>query len=70
MKLKAEETLQLAIGTLLSYLDELWNVKDGPDTEFLYGEKTAFVECLEMLQLWEESEDNGLNFVIEDKYPL
>lgn len=53
MKLKAEETLQLAIGTLLSYLDELRDVKDGPDTEFSYGEKTAFVECLEMLQLWE-----------------
>ena len=40
--------------------------KDG----FTYGEKTAYAECLEIIQLWEESESNGLDYEIEERFPL
>ena len=65
--MKTKEILIYLIATLLFYLEEL----EGTDfNSFIYGEKTAFVECLEILQYWEESATHGLNFDIESKYPI
>ncbi|MBQ8428567.1 MAG: hypothetical protein IJX30_00505 [Clostridia bacterium] len=69
-KLDAQNTLQYIIALLLHYLDELSEVQDSVDTQFAYGEKTAYVECLEILQHWENAESNGLNFDIEGIFPL
>ena len=38
--------------------------------DFLYGEKTAYVECLEIIQEWKKAKAFGLDFDIEKKYPL
>ena len=58
------------IDLLTDNLDEL-NFATGEDADqFAYGEKTAYAECLEVIQLWSESEKNGLDYAIEKKYPL
>ncbi len=65
----ASETLELIIAYLLEYLEEL-NATDKVCNDFIYGEKTAYIECLEMLQNWECAEKVGLNFDIEARFPL
>ncbi len=63
----AKEVLIEMIVTFKGYIEEIENEES--DT-FLYGEKTAYVECLEMIQEWEGAKAFGLNFDIEKKYPL
>lgn len=66
----SHETLQIIINILLNYLEELNGIKSSDENQFAYGEKTAYTECLELIQLWEKAHDNGLNFDIEARYPL
>ena len=68
--MNAQDTIIYLKDLLLNYLDELKGVRDKSDTLFAYGEKTAYTECLEVLQLWENAERNGLDFDIEKRYPL
>lgn len=71
MKLfSSHETLQMIISILLNYLEELNGIKSSDENQFAYGEKTAYTECLELIQLWEKAHVNGLNFNIEERYPL
>lgn len=49
------------------YLEEL-NGREA--NAFCYGEKTAYVECLEMIQKWVKSKEIGLDYIIEERYPL
>ncbi len=65
----AAAVLRFITRKLLMYLEELAGCDDS-DEEFVYGEKTAYVECLEWIQNWEEAAENGLNFEIEERYPL
>ena len=69
MKRSAKEVLEYMASILVFYLEELSAAKD-PDDPFLYGEKTAYTECLEWVQVWDEAEKYGLNFDIEKRYPL
>lgn len=69
-KLKGEEVLLSLIDVLISSLDELYSLKDYKRNHFIEGEKTAYVECLEMIQRWESAEERGLNYNIETRYPL
>lgn len=66
----AKDTLLYLKELLLFYLDELKEVSDNQDCLFAYGEKTAYTECLEIIQLWENAAQNGLDFDIEKRYPL
>ena len=70
MKKNAEQLLSDLIKHLIDYLTELSDVFDEPSTQFVYGEKTAYVECLEWLSAWERAEESGLNFNVEEKFPL
>ena len=63
----AKEILIEMIVTFTEYIEEIESEKQDM---FLYGEKTAYVECLEMIQEWEECKTYGLDFDIEKKYPL
>ena len=66
-KLTARATLIYRIKMLTECLEELKSTaKDG----FTYGEKPAYAECLEIIQLREESESNGLDYEIEERFPL
>ena len=69
-KRKAEEVLEIMISQLLRYLEELCECKNETGQQFEYGERTAYTECLEWIQQWEDAESNGLNFEIEKVYPL
>lgn len=66
----AKDTIIYLKDLLFFYLDDLKEVTDRQDTLFAYGEKTAYTECLEVLQLWENADRYGLDFDIEKKYPL
>ena len=68
-KLNAKQTLINLIRLLVEYLDE-FNAAEGLNDNFVYGEKTAYVECLEIILYWDEAEENGLNFNVEERYPI
>ena len=52
---KRKRTLEYMANVLLLYLEELSGVGNLDDS-FLYGEKTAYTECIEWVQTWEEAE--------------
>lgn len=65
----AEEILIEMIELFQEYLEDIQGT--GEDMEgFLYGEKTAYVECLEIIQHWSKAYMYGLNYKIEEKFPL
>lgn len=68
--MSAEEILMNMIEALQGFLEELSEVSDRYTEQFEYGEKTAYIECLEMIQLWKKAKSNGLNFDIEKRFPL
>ncbi len=63
----AEETLIQTIERLTANLMELEEVTQ---TEFIYGQKTAYVECLEWLREWRAASAHGLDYEIEKRFPL
>lgn len=70
MKKNSDQLLSDLIDLLIYYLTELSDVFDEPTTQFVYGEKTAYVECLEFIANWDRAEENGLNFEVEERFPL
>lgn len=67
---EAREMLRSAIKRLIGELEETAGITaDSPD-QFAYGIRTASVAFLEMLQEWKGAKKNGLDFEIEDRYPL
>ena len=69
MKKSAKEVLEYITCILLFYLEELSDVGSADDP-FLYGEKTAYTECLVWVEAWEDADKNGLDFNVETRYPL
>ena len=69
-KKNAPELLSYMIDLLTHYLNELSSLENAPVSSFIYGEKTAYVECLEILSQWEHAPKHGLSFDIEDRFPL
>ena len=70
---KSEEILANLIELLTTYLTELNGARvDAPKDQFAYGEKTAYVECLEYLAEWEGAVAYGLKSAddVERRYPL
>ena len=66
-----KETLCYIKTMLVDRLKELQKIKSDDENHVAYGEKTAYVECLEWLQtVWEDAKKNGLNFDIEKVFPL
>ena len=69
-KISAEETLNYIIELFLNYMEELSAAHYPEKEQFILGERTAYVECLEIIQFWEHAHKNGLNFNIEAKFPV
>ena len=69
-KKTASELLSYVLPLLIYYLEELSTVSASDANQFLYGEKTAYAECLEWLQQCEYAENYGLDFDIEQRFPL
>ena len=66
----AEQVLEKLIKILLGYLEELAEFKNVQGQLFEYGERLAYTECLEWIQEWKYAKLHGLDFEIEQKYPL
>lgn len=69
-KKTANELLIFLISLLTAYLEELSSSSALDADLFCYGEKTAYAECLELLQQWEFAKTNGLNFDVKNRFPL
>ncbi len=69
-KKNANQVLIDMIALLNHYLIELSDIRDTPNQQFAYGEKTAYTECLEILSQWEHAKENGLEGNIETLFPL
>ena len=69
---EARETLLDLIDEITSSLEELQNIEESGELD-LYGEgaKAVYVELLEFIQQrWKESEEQGLDFDIEERFPV
>ncbi len=69
-KFTAEEILEYIISLFVYYLEELKEADGYNKDSFIHGEKTAYVECLEIIQKWSKSAIYGLNFDIEERFPI
>lgn len=70
-RLEAAQVLIYMIEQLKENLQDLNQpLREYGDPSFVFGEKTAFVECLEMIQLWSGAKRNGLGWRIEERYPI
>lgn len=69
-KLNSYQVLEVLINLLLDYLEELKDYRNVEGERFQYGERVAYTECLEYIQMWEYAEEFGLDFDIEEKYPV
>ena len=66
----AEEVFMYMKERIEEYLECINAMGSLEDDDFTYGEKTAYVECLEMMQLWVKAKKLGLDYRIEGRYPL
>lgn len=66
----AGEVLCYLAGLLVAYLEELQYISVNSENQFAYGEKTAYVECLEIIQAWESTRLFHFSFDVEDRFPL
>ena len=64
--MNAEKILITLIQTITQNLEELASLKR--KNSFVYGEKTAYVECLEILQMWQGAPSQNLNYNVQQKY--
>ena len=70
-KLVADDVLKQMIDYITTSLEELEEeYPDGNIPERYLGMKTAYVECLELIQQWEKAEENGLDWDIEENFPV
>ena len=63
--LTADEILIRMMNILLNNLDELREYRDASKHLFQYGEKTAYIECFELIQEWENAGELGIGFDVE-----
>ena len=69
--MSAEEVLQFLIDEGLNSLEDLNQIElNGDLTPFQFGLRTATVAYMEIIQRWEKAEENGLDFDIEDEFPV
>ncbi len=66
----SDEILADLIDLFLTYLNDLNVLDECAVNDFVIGEKTAYVECLEIIQNWEKSKEHGLDFDLSEKYPV
>ncbi|MBQ4049500.1 MAG: hypothetical protein IJD07_02485 [Clostridia bacterium] len=62
-------TLYHIVSIILDRLRELYDC-NAYNYDFVHGQKTAYVECLEIIQLYDKSSPPMLPFDIEEKFPI
>lgn len=67
----SETKEELLERTIHEIVGKLRNLLTYPREEgYFMGERTAYVECLELLERWEKAAEYGLDFDIEKVFPL
>lgn len=65
MKKSEEEVLKYLIGHIELCMEELYGAEgaeeESEENDFVYGEKTAYAECLEIIQTWSKAKSFGLD---------
>lgn len=70
-QMSGDAVLEHLIDLLEAYLQEFANQRSKRKRrQFVEGERTAYVECLEIIQMWDSAAQHGLNWDIEARYPL
>ncbi|MBQ8428034.1 MAG: hypothetical protein IJX18_02135 [Clostridia bacterium] len=69
-KKNAAEILSYLERLLTEYLEELAEITSTDKNQFAYGEKTAYVECLEIIQQWDASTWGLQDLSVEKRFPL
>ena len=65
--MNSDQILLYLVELFTLYLDELSEL---PRNDFIHGEMTAYVETLEIIQMFQHDITDNLNYVIEDKYTI
>ena len=65
----AEQVLVTLIGSIQYSLAELTSDSDRQD-DFVCGQMYAYIECLELIQLWQNAKKFGIDGNLEKKYSL
>ncbi len=65
---KDEEILIYLIRRLEDNLLELSGSEAGD--EYAYGQKVAYAECLEIIRHWKDARKYGLDYEVEDRFPI
>lgn len=67
----AEEVLKYMIVLFKSELEDLNGLEESKNERgVFYGMKTVYVEALEIIQGWDRAEQFGLDFKIEEQFPV
>ena len=65
---KSNEIIKFIIDSSIQHLENLKTA--GLDARYTLGEKIAYVEILEIIQRSDKENKFGLDFNIEEKYPV
>ncbi len=69
--LPAQDVLLHLMDFLMTVLEDILDAeKAGEDDATVQGAKGAYVTCLEFLTLWEKAAEYGLDFDIEEVFPV
>ena len=69
--MKQQNAKNVLINLISLLIQNLIELNDSsPNNGFVYGEKTAYVECLEAISDWKKAVKYGLNFDVEYRFPL
>lgn len=69
-RMNEDDALQQITDRLIANIEELFEFKDELETQFQYGERVAYTECLEWIQKFGKAKNLGLDFDIEKRFPL
>ena len=69
IKMKEKQLIEYLITVILERLDDLYD-EATEFNQFVFGERTAYVECLEIIQECIDAAQYGLAFKIEGRYPI
>lgn len=60
------EAIYVQIDFLKKNIEKLKHVKNDPDTQFAYGEKTAYLDCYDFFEIYRDAEEYGWNPTLTD----
>lgn len=65
--MRSEDVLIRLLQQVEVSLEELSQVAD---SDFIIGERMAYIECFELAQRWEGAAENGFSWDVEVRFPI